>query len=337
MLLKLHKKSNSKKCENYRTLSLISHASKVMLRVILNRLKVQVEAVLAEEQAGFRRGRGTVEQILNCRLLIEKHLQHQKDLYHNFIDFKKAFDRVWHDGLWKTLRQFNIEEGLVQIIQALYKNAESAVILNNQIGDFFHTTIGVRQGCLLSPTLFNIFLEQIMTDTLHDFTTTISIGGRPVCNLRFADDIDLLGGSNRELQELTSKLEESASAYGMEISAEKSKTMVNSTDDKSASITLGGTQLENVDSFKYLGSTITKDGKSEKEVRARLGSATSAMARLSRIWRSTEILFKTKIKLFNSLVLSILLYGCESWTLTDLERRITAFEMKSYRRLLHIS
>ena len=74
---------------------------KVFLQVLLNRLKAQAEKLLAEEQAGFRQKRSLVEQIFNLRILIEKHLQHQKNLFHNFINFKKAFDRVWHDGLWQ--------------------------------------------------------------------------------------------------------------------------------------------------------------------------------------------------------------------------------------------
>ena len=99
----------------------------------------------AEEQAGFRPGRSTVEQIFNCRIMMEKHLQHQKVLFNNFIDFKKAFDRVWHDGLWHALRSFGIEEGLVQIMKSLYSSASSAVLLNN-VSNHFRTTGGVRQG-----------------------------------------------------------------------------------------------------------------------------------------------------------------------------------------------
>ena len=83
-------------CQNYRTISHISHTGNVMLKIRLNRLKPQAEKIIAEEQAGFRAGRSTTEQIINLRILCEKYLQHQQDLYHVFIDFKKAFDRVWH-------------------------------------------------------------------------------------------------------------------------------------------------------------------------------------------------------------------------------------------------
>ena len=104
LIILLPRKGNPQKCQNYRTISLIAHSSKVMLRILLNRLKNETE-----EQAGFRPGRSIVEQIFNCRIMMEKHLQHQKELFHIFSDFKKAFDRVWHDGLWHALRSFGIE------------------------------------------------------------------------------------------------------------------------------------------------------------------------------------------------------------------------------------
>ena len=112
------KEINLKQRQNYRTISLISHSSKTTVLVILNRLKAEAEELLAEDQAGFRPGRSTVEQIFTSRV-IEKHLQHQRDVLNNFIEFKKAFDRVWHAGLRRILRSL-IEEGLVQAIQALY-------------------------------------------------------------------------------------------------------------------------------------------------------------------------------------------------------------------------
>ena len=113
MVITLTKKGNLQLCQNYRTISLISHPSKVMLKVILNRLKPQAENIIAKEQAGFRAGHRTTEQIFNLRILCKKYLQHQEDLYHVFIDFKKAFDRVWHAALWATMRKCNIGVNLV--------------------------------------------------------------------------------------------------------------------------------------------------------------------------------------------------------------------------------
>ena len=135
-----------------------------MLKIILNRLKPQAEKTIAEEQAGLRAGWSTTEQIYNLCILCEKYLQHQQDLYHVLIDFKKAFDRVWHAALWATMKKYNISTNLIQVIKNLYNKATSAILFNSSVGDCFQTTVGVQQGCLLSPTLFNIFLERIMTD-----------------------------------------------------------------------------------------------------------------------------------------------------------------------------
>ena len=99
------------------TVSLISHSSKVMLKIILNRLQPQAEEIIAEEQAGFRAGRSTTEQTFNLKILEEKYLQHQQNLYHVFIDFKKAFDRVWHETLWANMRKYNINASIIQAIE----------------------------------------------------------------------------------------------------------------------------------------------------------------------------------------------------------------------------
>ena len=160
------------------------------------------------------------------------------------------FDRVWHAGLWQVFRSFNTEEGLVQVIQALYENSSSAVLMNSQLGEFFKTTIGGRQGCLLSPILFNLFLETIVQETFHDHHTSNSTGGRSICNLQFADDIDVMGGSNGELQDLTNRLVDRATAFGIEVSTEMSKIMTNSTNNINTDISMNGQKLEQVISFK---------------------------------------------------------------------------------------
>lgn len=139
LVITLPKKGDLKQCNNYRTLSLISHPSKVLLRIILNRLKPQAAEINAEEQAGFMAGRSTVEQIFNIRVLGEKYLKHQQDLYHVFIDFKKAFDRVWHQALITTMEMYNISKSLISLIENLYQEATSAVYLDGEIGEWFRT------------------------------------------------------------------------------------------------------------------------------------------------------------------------------------------------------
>ena len=154
-----------------------------------------------------------------------------------------SFDKVWYAALWATMRKYNIGSELVRTIEHLYDNATSAVIFNSSIGDWFRTTVGVRQGCLLSPTLFNIFLERIMTDALGNHQGTVSIGGRTITNLRFADDIDGLAGDEQHLANLVERLEKTSTSYGMEISAEKTKLMTNNTKGISKEVKVNGQRL----------------------------------------------------------------------------------------------
>ena len=191
---------------------------------------------------------------------------------------------------------------LIQVIENLYNRATSAVYLNGDIGDWFRTTVGVRQGCRLSPTLFNIFLERIMTDALEDHQGTVSIGGRTITNLRFADDIDGLAGKEEEIASLVDRLD-----------AEKTKMMTNNANGISIDIRINGEKLDEVDSFKYLGAVVTDQG-SKPEVLSRIAQTTAALAWLKTIWSDKHISLSSKIRLVRSPVFSVLLYACETWT-----------------------
>ena len=125
--------------------------------------------------------------------------------------------------------EVHISTNLVQVIKNLYNKATSVVLFNGSIGEWFQTTVGDRQGCLLSPNLFNIFLERIMTDASEEHEGTISIGGRIITNFLFADDIHGLAGEDEELAKLVERLDKASTVYGMEISAEKTKLMTNNT------------------------------------------------------------------------------------------------------------
>ena len=159
----------------------------------------------------------------------EKKKSHQKDLCHVIIDFKKASDKVCHAVLWVTMKKYNISANLIQAIKHLY---DKAVLFYGSIEDWFRTTIGVRQGCLLSSNLFKTFLERITTDALEDHEGTVSIGGRTITNLRFAVGIYGLAGEEEGRgggRKLVERFDKASTAHGKEISAEKTKLMTNST------------------------------------------------------------------------------------------------------------
>ena len=187
------------------------------------------------------------------------------------------------------------------------------------------------------PSSTIIFLERIMTDASEDHEGTVSIGGRTITNLRFADDIDGLAGEEEELANLVERFDKASTAYGMEISAEKTKLMTNNTSGINTEIKVNGQKLETVTSFKYLGSVIIDEG-SKPEILSRITQTTAALTRLKPVWIDKSISLSYKIRLICSFVTSIFLYACESWPLTaELQRRIQAMEMRRYRKILHIS
>ena len=184
------------------------------------------------------------------KFFAKKYPQHQQDIYQAFIDFKKAFDGVWHSALWATIKKY-IGRSLIHVIEQLYTKASITVLLNNTIGEWFHTTVGVRQGCPLSPTLFNIFLKHITTDALEGHIGTVSIGGRTITNLRFADDIDAIAGDEQELANIVKCLDKISSDYGMEMNAEETKLMTKNSNGIQERILVNRRELETIANLKY--------------------------------------------------------------------------------------
>ena len=164
-----------------------------------------------------------------------------------------------------------------------------------------------------------------------------SIGGRKITNLRFTADISGLAGEEEELAKLAEHLSKASTAYSMEISAEKTKLITNNTCGINTEIKINGQMLETLPSFKYLGSFITDEG-SKPEILFGIARITTALTRLKPVLNGRSISLSSKIRLMRSLVTSIFLYACESWTLTaELQRRILAMEMRCFRKTLSIS
>ena len=155
------KNGNAKECSNYHTIALISHASKVMLKILQARLWQYVNRKLPDIQAGFRKGRGTRDQIANICWIIKKARAFQKNISFCFIDYAKAFDCVDHNKLWKILKEMGIPDHLTRLLRNLYAGQEAAVRTGHGTTDWFQIGKGVRQGCILSPYLFNFYAEYI--------------------------------------------------------------------------------------------------------------------------------------------------------------------------------
>ena len=156
------RKAMPKECSNYRTISLISHASKVMLKILQARLQQYVNHELPDVQAGFRKGRGTRDQITNIRWIIEKAREFQKNIYFCFINYAKAFDCVDHNKLWKILKEMGVPDHLTCLLRNLYAGQEATVRTGHRITDWFQIGKRACQGCILSPSLFNLYAEYIV-------------------------------------------------------------------------------------------------------------------------------------------------------------------------------
>ena len=208
VLIPIPKKGNAKECSNYSTIALISHASKVMLKILQVRLQQYVNRELPDSQAGFRKGRGTRDQIANICWIMEKEREFQKNIYFCFIDYAKAFDCVDHNKLWKILKEMGITDHVTCLLRNLYAGQEATVRTGQGTTDWFQIGKGVHQGSILSPYLFNSYAEYIMRNAgLEKAQAGIKIARRNVNNLRHADDTTFMEES-KELKRPMMKVKE---------------------------------------------------------------------------------------------------------------------------------
>ena len=160
-----------------------------MLKIFQARLQQYMNRGLPDVQAGFRKGRGTRDQIANIRWIIEKAREFQKHIYFCFIDYAKSFDCVDHNKLWKILKEMGILDPLTCLLRNLYAGQEAAVRTGHGTTDWFQMEKGIHQGCILSPCLFNLYAESIMRNVgLDEAQARINIAGRNINNFRYADD-----------------------------------------------------------------------------------------------------------------------------------------------------
>ena len=196
VFIPIPKKGNAKECSYYRTIAHISHASKVMLKILQARLQQYMNCELPDVQAGFRKGRGTRNLIANIHWIMVKARQFQKDIYFCLIDYAKAFDCVDHNKMWKILKEMGIPDHLTCLLRNLYAGQEATVRTGHGTTDWFQVGKGVRQGCILSPCLFNLYAEYIMKNTgLEEAQAGIKITGRNINNFRYADDTTVMAES----------------------------------------------------------------------------------------------------------------------------------------------
>ena len=223
-----------------------------MLKILQARLQQYVNRELPDVQAGFRKGRGTRDQIANIHWIIEKAREFQENTYFSFIDYAKAFDCVDHNKLWKILKEMGIPDHLTCLLSNLYSGQEATVRTGHGTTDWFQIGKGVHQGCILSPCLLNLYAEYIMRNTgLDEAQAGIKIAGRNINNLRYADDTTPMAEMEAQLKSLLIKVQEESEKVGLKLNIQTTNIMA------PAPITsweIDGETVETVTDFIFWGS-----------------------------------------------------------------------------------
>ena len=334
IIVKLPKKGQLTDCNNWRGINLLSVPGKILSRIILDRIKDDVDKILREEQSGFRKNRSCLDNIFILRTIIEQTNEWKSSMYINFIDFEKAFDSIHRESLWQILHQYGIHRKLIEMIKEMYNGFKCAVRHEGELTDWFLITSGVRQGCILSPLLFLIAIDWLMRRvTKHQ--RGIQWGLMDVLeDMDFADDISLFSHTQQHMQEKSDSVVHEGKK---KVNSKKTKIM-KANCNNNRDIKMNEQSIEEMSDFCYLGSTLSNDGEVLKEINIRIGKATSAFNNLKKTtWKSRALSNKTKIRIYKSNVRSVLLYGAETWKCTkEIERRLRGVEGRLLRRIMKI-
>ncbi|VDP26045.1 unnamed protein product [Schistosoma curassoni] len=311
-LVKIAKKGDLSKCENYRGITLLSVPGKFFNRVLLNRMKDAVDAQIQDQQTGFRKDRPFTDRIATLRNIVEQSVEWNSSLYTKFIDYEKAFDSVDRRTLWKLLRHYGVLQKIVNIIGNSCDGLLCKVVHRGQLTDAFQTpTYEGKHG-----------IQWTARNQLDD--------------LDFADDLALLSHTHEQMQIKTASVAAVSASVGLSIHKAKTKVLKYNTENSNP-ITLDGETLEDVDSFTYLGNIIDVQGGSDADVKARIGKARTAFLQLKNIWNSKQLSTSIKVRIFNTNVKKVLLYGAETRrTTTTAIKKEQVFINGCLRKILNI-
>jgi hypothetical protein len=334
---------------------------KIIAKILQTRLLHLTVEVLPESQCGFRPNRGTSDMIFAARQLQEKCREQQKPLYVAFFDLTKAFDSVNREALFKILNIYGCPNKFINILRLLHDDMEASVKNDNSFTEPFKIGTGVKQGCIIAPTLFSIYLAAMLqqtTDTLPEgINITYRMDGKlfnlsrlkartkisqtSVIELQYADDSMICAQSEQELQRIVNVFVSAFTKMGLEVNIGKTKVMYQPPPHlrMPSNIVINAEPLENVENFPYLGSHLSTSVNVESEIKHRIAVASASYGKMrKRIFENHDLTVKTKVTVFNAVVIPTLLYGCETWTLyrrhiNTLER----FNQRCLRKMMGIT
>ena len=332
VLFPLHKKGSTKRADNYRGISLLNIVSKLYSSVINERLSQFCEEndSIPESQAGFRKGYSTIDNIFTLQCLVQKYLTKQGGRFYTlFVDFSKAFDCVDRMKLLFVMLRKGVHGKMFQTLQSMYKSVKTAVKVGNKITDYFDCLSGVKQGCILSPLLFSMFLSELEVELNSCGARGIDTFNDPlgIFLLMYADDIALVSDSIADLQKKINCLEQYCAKWGLTVNMDKTKVVVFKNGGflkSSERWYYAGKQIIVESSYNYLGVIFGSTLNWSRCAENLSSKALRAVAGIKKLYfRLKNLPADTVFKIFDAKVKPILLYGSEIWgsqKFDDIER-----------------
>ena len=330
---------------------------KAFARVLLIILQKLASRVYPESQCGFRAGRCTVGIIFSVRQLQTNCREQGMSLYVAFIDLNKAFDLVRRKGLFRLLEKIGCPPKLRSMVVSFHENMKGTVVYDGSSLERFPVCSGVKQGCVLAPTLFGIFFSLLLSYAFDSSSDGIDLHTRSdgklfnlahlraktkvtdvyVREMLFVDDATLTAHSGEALQRLVNRFAHACREFEPTISLKKTNIIARDA-SQVPSVKINDYTLEVVEDLTYLGSNISNNVSLDTEINRRIGKAVCTIAKLTkRVWENKMLSENTKMRIYQAYVLSTLLYCSESWTTYMCqERRLNTFHMRCLKRILGI-